>query len=282
MTAAGGLPKRGLGGVSRTRTRRSLSIEISLRSFDSVVRIVRSQPMASALSRLPRGQGTVVGSGRTSVSVRTAAQTDAGRGSATERADQGSDASQSRFGVRERSPRRSRAAFRTMPPNTPRAAGRGAAGADARRKRRLRCYARRDFGPPGEGHAAEGRFGHRVIDRRTFLGTLAGALLAAPLGAEAQPVAKTARVGVLLNARWPPRNRAVIATRQATGTIPIVFVGHSIPRESDCREPRQTHRNVTGLTMDVAGKRPGSGAPPGSGAQGFVWPLFEPTTSGAY
>ena len=63
-TAAGGLPKRGLGGVSPTRTHRSLSIEVSLRSFDSVVRIVRSQPMASALSRLPCAQGTVGGSGR--------------------------------------------------------------------------------------------------------------------------------------------------------------------------------------------------------------------------
>jgi len=59
--------------------------------------------------------------------------------------------------------------------------------AEARRRRRLKCYARRDFGLPGEGHAAEGRFGHRVIDRRTFLGTLASGLLAAPLAAEAQP-----------------------------------------------------------------------------------------------
>jgi hypothetical protein len=56
-----------------------------------------------------------------------------------------------RFRVRVRSPGRSQAAFRTMPPNTPRAAGRGAAGGDARRRRRLRCYAQRDFGPPGGG-----------------------------------------------------------------------------------------------------------------------------------
>jgi len=42
------------------------------------------------------------------------------------------------------------------------------------------------------------------MDRRLFIGTVAGGLLAAPLATEAQPVAKVARVGVLLNARWPP------------------------------------------------------------------------------
>jgi len=36
-----------------------------------------------------------------------------------------------------------------------------------------------------------------VIDRRTFFGTLAGSLLAAPLAAEAQPAGKAARIGVL-------------------------------------------------------------------------------------
>ena len=39
-----------------------------------------------------------------------------------------------------------------------------------------------------------------VIDRRTFLGTLAGGLLAGPLAAEAQPAGITPRIGVLLQA----------------------------------------------------------------------------------
>jgi hypothetical protein len=35
------------------------------------------------------------------------------------------------------------------------------------------------------------------MDRRTFLGTLAGGLLAAPLAAEAQPAGKVYRIGVV-------------------------------------------------------------------------------------
>jgi hypothetical protein len=35
------------------------------------------------------------------------------------------------------------------------------------------------------------------MERRAFLGTLAGGLLAAPLAAEAQPAGKVYRVGVL-------------------------------------------------------------------------------------
>jgi hypothetical protein len=36
-------------------------------------------------------------------------------------------------------------------------------------------------------------FGHRVMERRTFLGVVAGGLLAAPLAVEAQEAAKIAR-----------------------------------------------------------------------------------------
>ena len=86
-----------------------------------------------------------------------------------------------------RSPGRSQAAFRDD----------AAEYADARRRRRLKCYARRDSGPPGEGHAAAGRFGHRVIDRRTFLSTLAGGLLAAPVAAKAQQAGQVHRIGSL-------------------------------------------------------------------------------------
>jgi putative ABC transport system substrate-binding protein len=43
-----------------------------------------------------------------------------------------------------------------------------------------------------------------VIDRRTFLGTLAGGLLAAPLAAEAQQAGKVYRVGILTNKASDP------------------------------------------------------------------------------
>ena len=41
--------------------------------------------------------------------------------------------------------------------------------------------------------------GHRAMERRTFLGVIAGGLLAAPLAAAAQPAAKVPRLGLL----WP-------------------------------------------------------------------------------
>lgn len=51
--------------------------------------------------------------------------------------------------------------------------------------------------PLGEGHAVEGRFGHRVIDRRTFLTALGSGLLAVPLAVEAQEAGKVYRIGVV-------------------------------------------------------------------------------------
>jgi putative ABC transport system substrate-binding protein len=44
----------------------------------------------------------------------------------------------------------------------------------------------------------------RVMERRTFLGVIAGGLLAAPLAAEAQPTAKIPRIGVLGVTAFPP------------------------------------------------------------------------------
>src|SRR5258708_4099580 len=44
---------------------------------------------------------------------------------------------------------------------------------------------------------AAGGSGDRVMERRAFIGTLTGGLLAAPLVAEAQPAGKMARVGIL-------------------------------------------------------------------------------------
>ncbi len=51
------------------------------------------------------------------------------------------------------------------------------------------------------------------MDRRFFLGTLAGALLATPLAAEAQPAGKTPHVGVLMNL-YPPDADPPRALRQ--------------------------------------------------------------------
>jgi hypothetical protein len=48
----------------------------------------------------------------------------------------------------------------------PRQAGRGTPVCDARR-RRLKCYARRDFRPLGEGDGDAGRSGHRVMTNLT-------------------------------------------------------------------------------------------------------------------
>ncbi len=128
-------------------------------------------------------------------------------------------------------------------------------------------------------------------------------MLGTPLATEAQPVAKVARVGVLLNARWPPveafppalrehgwiegqtltidwrsaegrferhpalaaelvrlkpdvivtgSNRAVIATRQATGTIPIVFVGALDPVGAGfVASLAKPAGSMTGLSLDV-------------------------------
>src|ERR1700756_2239338 len=53
-----------------------------------------------------------------------------------------------------------------------------------------------------------------MISRRALLGTVAGALLAAPLAAEAQPAGKTSRIGVLMNL-YPPDADPPQALRQA-------------------------------------------------------------------
>jgi ABC-type uncharacterized transport system substrate-binding protein len=65
------------------------------------------------------------------------------------------------------------------------------------RRRRLKCYARRDFRPPGRTMLLSVDSGHRVMERRTFLGVIAGGLLAAPFAAEAQQSQKIRRIGYL-------------------------------------------------------------------------------------
>ncbi|HEX9531933.1 MAG TPA: hypothetical protein VGA58_04065 [bacterium] len=49
-----------------------------------------------------------------------------------------------------------------------------------------------------------------VMDRRTFMGTLAGGLLAAPLAAEAQQPARPATIGVLASAEFTEAVRGAI------------------------------------------------------------------------
>src|SRR5882672_6934086 len=61
--------------------------------------------------------------------------------------------------------------------------------------------------PLRRDHAAEGRFRHRVMERRTFLGALASGLLAVPLAVEAQP-REVFRIGVLGTS--PPTDPAAV------------------------------------------------------------------------
>src|SRR5262249_56583214 len=48
------------------------------------------------------------------------------------------------------------------------------------------------------GGAGAGASGDRMVDRRAFLGTLAGGLLAAPFAAETQQAGRVYRIGVVL------------------------------------------------------------------------------------
>jgi len=53
------------------------------------------------------------------------------------------------------------------------------------------------------------------VDRRAFLGTVAGSFLAAPLAAEAQSGGKTWRVGFLSGGGQPPDGAPPLPLRQA-------------------------------------------------------------------
>jgi len=61
-----------------------------------------------------------------------------------------------------------------------------------------------------------------MITRRTFIGTLAGSLLAAPLAAGAQPAGKVWRIGFLSGAARPSDGAPPIALRQALAELGYV------------------------------------------------------------
>src|SRR5258708_4168938 len=56
--------------------------------------------------------------------------------------------------------------------------------------------------------------GHRMMERRTFLGVIVGSLLAAPLAAEAQPAGKVWRIAYLGNSSAALESELVAAFRQ--------------------------------------------------------------------
>src|SRR5260370_7531285 len=78
---------------------------------------------------------------------------------------------------------------------------------------------------PAVAPAASGS-GDRVMDRRTFIGTLAGGLLAAPLAAEGQQPAKVARIG-FLSLNLAPNPHLKEAFRQGLRDLGYVE-GHNV------------------------------------------------------
>ena len=93
------------------------------------------------------------------------------------------------------------------------------------------------------------------MDRRTFLGTLTGGLLAAPLAAEAQPAGKVWRIGIIGYAPTTadmvgpnPKPRAVNALLQGLGELGYVYGQHYVtePRGAEGKADR-----FPGLVADL-------------------------------
>jgi putative ABC transport system substrate-binding protein len=90
------------------------------------------------------------------------------------------------------------------------------------------------------------------VDRRAFLGTLAGGLLAAPLAAAAQPAAKVARLGVLLfsTPATEPNLPALLAGLRDLGYVE----GRNIALEYRGAEGRP--ERVSELALQIASVKP--------------------------
>jgi putative ABC transport system substrate-binding protein len=90
------------------------------------------------------------------------------------------------------------------------------------------------------------------VDRRAFIGTLAGGLLAVPLAAEAQPAAKVARLGVLLfsTPAAEPNLPALLAGLRDLGYVE----GRNIALEYRYAEGRP--ERVSELALQIASVKP--------------------------
>ncbi len=95
-----------------------------------------------------------------------------------------------------------------------------------------------------------------MVDRRTFLGTLAGGLLAAPLAVEGQqPRGKTWRVGFLSGSARPPDDAVPLPLRQALQELGyveqqnVVYLGRWAEAKQD-RLPGLA-AELVGLKVDV-------------------------------
>jgi ABC-type uncharacterized transport system substrate-binding protein len=90
------------------------------------------------------------------------------------------------------------------------------------------------------------------VDRRAFIGTVAGGLLAAPLAVEAQPAPKVARLGVLLfsTPAAEPNVPALLAGLRDLGYVE----GRNIVREYRGAEGRP--ERVGGLAHQIVALKP--------------------------
>jgi putative ABC transport system substrate-binding protein len=128
--------------------------------------------------------------------------------------------------------------------------------------------------------------GHRVMKRRTFLGTLAGSLLAAPLAAEGQQAAKVPRIGYLaLNPTANPHLHE--AFRQGMRDLGYVEGRNVVIEYRDAEgKPERLPAlaaELIALKVDVLVAQPTVAALAAKQATGtipIVFPVAEPVTSG--
>ena len=105
------------------------------------------------------------------------------------------------------------------------------------------------------------------MDRRAFIGTLAGGLLAAPLAAEAQPAGKLWRIGVFL---FGPKTADIVgpappnayAAALVRGLRELGYVyGQHFVTEARTAEGRP-ERSIAQRSRPPARRGPGSDLPP--------------------